>query len=254
VGQKYAENPDTAIPRAIEVFARGFCFTRSITHPYIPEQIDGLWVVRDAPRRHGTYRNEEWIAWRTPPADVDRIARQHTRGRFAVCVLCAADESDAPLRQGYRELNYRLGRTEPLMIHTLQKIPRCQSPARIERVRTPELAERLAKVQRMRPLKPEFLAADSPLREYAALIDDHPIGWVRSVSIGNATWCSSMYVKPPHRRQGIARALLCQMLRDDRAAGAQSAVLLASHVGAKLYPVVGYHHLATLLLYTPKRR
>jgi predicted acetyltransferase len=63
-----------------------------------------------------------------------------------------------------------------------------------------------------------------------------------------------MYVSPPFRRRGIARSLLCQMLHDDRAGGAQTAVLLASHTGAKLYPVVGYEQIGTLLLFTPKKR
>jgi hypothetical protein len=43
------------------------------------------------------------------------------------------------------------------------------------------------------------------------------------------------------------------MLRDDRAAGAKANVLLSSHAGAKLYPVVGYEHVATLLLFNPRR-
>lgn len=38
------------------------------------------------------------------------------------------------------------------------------------------------------------------------------------------------------------------------AAGAERAVLTASHAGAKLYPLVGYRELGTLLLYTPKKR
>lgn len=77
--------------------------------------------------------------------------------------------------------------------------------------------------------------------------------WVRSIGVGDATWCSNIYVKPEFRRRGIARALLSQMLHDDRSAGAQQAVLLASHTGAKLYPVVGYEQIGTLLVYTPPK-
>jgi predicted acetyltransferase len=63
-----------------------------------------------------------------------------------------------------------------------------------------------------------------------------------------------MYVHPVFRRRGIARAMLCRMLQDDRAGGAQNAVLLASHAGAKLYPVVGYEQTGELLLFAPKER
>lgn len=47
--------------------------------------------------------------------------------------------------------------------------------------------------------------------------------------------------------------LLNQMLQDDAAYGARQAVLLASHTGAKLYPVVGYEQIGTLLLYAPEK-
>ena len=66
-----------------------------------------------------------------------------------------------------------------------------------------------------------------------------------------------MYVAPEYRRRGIARVLLrsmlASMLADDRASGAQANVLLASHAGAKLYPVVGYRQIGTLFAFMPKR-
>jgi hypothetical protein len=65
---------------AIEVFARGFCFTRSFTHPYLADRIEELWVVRDAPRKRGDYRREEWIAHGVSPKKIDQLARKHTRG------------------------------------------------------------------------------------------------------------------------------------------------------------------------------
>ena len=79
------------------------------------------------------------------------------------------------------------------------------------------------------------------------------MGWVRSIDVEQATWCSDMYVMPEFRRRGIARAMMAQMLRDDRAHGSKLAVLTASHAGAKLYPIVGYKQIGTLMLYTPKK-
>lgn len=238
---------------AIEVFARGFCFTRSFTHPYLAERIGNIWVVRDAPRNRGNYRREEWIAHGVTPEKIDATARKHTRGKFAICAIHGVNESDQPLRVGFKALNYRLGGTEPVMVHELKRIPRFEAPVEIVRVTTADLAERVNKAAGVRQVLPEHLEKDSPLRQYAALADDKPVGWVRSIDVVGATWCADMYVMPEFRRRGIARAMMAQMLRDDRTNGSKLAVLTASHAGAKLYPLVGYRHIATLMLYTPKK-
>ena len=238
---------------AIEVFARGFCFTRSLTHPYLAERVGQIWVVRDAPRKRGEYRREEWIAYGVTPEEIDETACKHTRGRFAVCAIHGVNESDQPLREGFKALNYRLGGTEPIMVHELKRIPRFDSSVEILRVTTADLAERVNKAARSRQVLSEHLAKDSPLRQYVALVDDKPVGWVRSIDVEQATWCADMYVVPEFRRRGIARAMMAQMLRDDRAHGSKLAVLTASHAGAKLYPIVGYKQIGTLMLYTPKK-
>ena len=247
------KNEVDLLRHAIEVFARGFCFTRSFTHPYLADRVGQIWVVRDAPRKRGEYRREEWIAHGVAPEEIDATARKHTRGRFAVCAIHGVDESDQALRSGFKALGYRLGGTEPVMVHELKRIPRFDSPVEIVRVTAEDLAEQVNKAARFRQILPEHLVNDAPLRQYAALFDDKPVGWVRSIDVGQATWCADMYVMPEFRRRGIARAIMAQMLRDDRVHGSKLAVLTASHAGAKLYPIVGYRQIATLMLYTPKK-
>ena len=243
------------LDRVIEVFARAFCYTRSFTHPYLAERVGPLWVMRDAPRTSGDWRTEEWVAHGVPPAEVDGVARRHTRGRFALCVICSSGEPDAPMRAAFKSLGYRLRATEPMMVHRLARIPRFDAPVSIERVTTQGVADRLAKAARSRQILPEHLHDDSKLRQYVALADDgRPVGWVRSIVVGDATWCSNMYVEPAFRRRGIARAMLSRMLRDDRARGATAAVLSSSHTGAMLYPVVGYEQVATLFLFSPTKQ
>ena len=241
------------IDRAIEVFAGGHCFTRSFTHPYVASRVGPVWVLRDAPRKRPKYRNEEWIATGVAPEEVDRIARKHTRGRFAICAINAVDESDERLRAGFKALGYRLGWTEPFLIHHLRRIQRFVPAVAIERVTTEEMADRLAKAARTRQILPENLGRASRQRQYAAMVDNQLVGWVASIVVGDATWCTNMYVAPAFRRRGIARGMLCRMLRDDRAGGARTAVLLASHTGARLYSAVGYQQIATLLLFTPRK-
>ena len=245
---------NSAIDRAVEVFLQGFSFTRSRTHPYLVERVESVSVLRDAPRKRGDYRSEEWVAHGVAPEEMDRIARENTRGRFSICAISSINEPQEPLRDKFKALGYRLGTTEPLMVNDLSQVPTFESPASIQRVATVELAERLARATRSRPIRPEYFAPESPLRQYGALMDGEVVGWVSSIVVEGATWCSNMYVSPSFRRRGIARSLLGRMLHDDREAGAQMAVLLASHTGAKLYPVVGYEQIGTLFLFTPKKR
>ena len=243
------------IKRAIEAFVRGFTFTRSFTHSYLAERIGSVWVMRDAPRKRPSdyYRREEWVAHGVEPAEVDRIARRETRGGYAICAIRSLDESDAPIRAAYKALGYRLGTTEPLMIHRLRRVPRVPPPYAIRRITTPDLAERLAKAAGARQILAEHLEDDARLRQYVALDGDKPVGWVRSIVAGEATWVSNMHVIPAYRRRGIGRSLLVRMLRDDRAHGAAASVLLSSHTGAMLYPRVGYEQIGELLMFTPKR-
>lgn len=240
--------------RALEVFARGYCFTRSFTHPYEASREGPIWVVRDAPRKRGTYRREEWIAHGVDAGEIHRVARKHTRGQFGICAICATGESDAGIRADFKALDYRLNSTEPVMVHRLRRIPRGVGPVPIERVLTAEMVDRLNKTTRIRQILPEHLFPDAPLRQYAALENGEPVGWVQSIVVDSATWCSNMYVTADARRRGIGRALMCRMLRDDRSNGSELAVLTATHTGALLYTSVGYERIGTLLFYTPKKR
>ena len=263
------------IKQAIEVFVHGVTFTRCFTHPYIGDQLlsepnRSLWVMRDSPRASGKYRIEEWIGYGFAPAEIDQLARAQARGRFTICTILANDQSDEPMRAGFKEMGYRLIATEPFMVHSLGQIPTVDAPAKIERVKTQALADRVNKAAVVRQILPEHLMGDelqkAPLRQYAALIDDEIVGRVGAVMLrrdagedtsedagGDAAWVTRMYVKPEFRRRGIARALLSQMLQDDRAAGAVQSVLMASHTGAKLYSAVGYKQIGMLYIYTPKR-
>jgi GNAT superfamily N-acetyltransferase len=241
---------------AIDAFLRGFCTTKSRTHPYEWRSIDGVWIMRDVPRRNPrNYRKEEWIAYGIDPAAVDRTARRHTRGRFFICAVHGADEPSEPLRDVYKQLGYRLLVTEPFFLHRLKRIPRTPAPVAIRQIRTRALAEQFGKATRTRAIPPEHLDPGAPFRQYVALDGEKIVGWVRSVVAGDhASWCSDMYVRPSHRRRGIGTSLLCKMLRDDRKQGARRSVLLASHTGALLYPRVGYEQIGGLLIFAPRKK
>ena len=239
---------------AIEVFVRGHSAGKSRTFPYEASRIGPLWVMRDAPRRNPRdYRKEEWIAHHVDASEVDAIARREARGRFFVCDVVGEGESDEPTRSAYRSLGYRLLMTEGLFVQRLKRIPKSPAPVAIERVRTPELAARLGKATRTRPIADGLLGDDAPFRQYVALDGEKIVGRVRSVDAVGATWCADMHVNTSHRRRGIGQALLCRMLRDDRARCSKCSVLTATHTGALLYPRVGYERIGTLFVFAPRR-
>lgn len=241
------------IEAAIETFVRGFCFTRSRTHPYVATRIEGVWALRDSPRKNDKgYRREEWVPFCREPAEIDRIVRRHTRGGFVICAIRALDDPLERLRDGYKSIGYRLLGTEPLFTHDLRRIPTPKSPATIKRVLSHADAVVLGKAMRMKPLPTDEIKHGGPVRQYAALIDDEVVGWVSSVAAGKRAWCSNLFVRASLRRRGIGRALMARMLRDDRAAGEQASELLASHSGAMLYPSVGYRQIGELLLFKQK--
>jgi GNAT superfamily N-acetyltransferase len=242
------------IQHAIEVFAKGFALTRSFTFPYQAEQVGPLWLVRDAERKRAAdYRREEWVAVDVVPAEVDAAARSGTRGRFCICAICPAGQSDVPLREGYKSLGYRLNTTEAFMQHRLKGIPRLPNPFPIERVLTEELSDKVTKASGKRQMLPAHLVADAPLRLYTALDDGKPIGWLKSICVESSNWVSNVHVLPRYRRRGIGKSLMAKMLRDDRAHGSQRSILLASHTGALLYDAIGYELLGRLLVFTPKK-
>jgi GNAT superfamily N-acetyltransferase len=244
----------TDIELAMEVFARGFAFTRSATHPCLAERVAGMWVIRDGERKNGRgYRREEWVAHGLAAAEVDASARAGTRGRFCICAIRTPGEPDGPMRMAYKSAGYRLGTTEPFMMHRMGKIPRLAEPLPIERVVTPELAAAYGKAVKRQPLSAESYAPDSPRQTFVALDKDVPVGWVTSIGIADSAWVHNMHVRPTHRRRGIGKSLLAHMLREAKRRGLRRSVLLASHTGALLYPTVGYEQIGELLLFTPRK-
>jgi hypothetical protein len=241
------------LDEAIEVFVQGFCFTRSMTFPYLFDCIEGVWRMYDAPRTRDR-RGEEFVAWGVDPVKVHEIIKHSAGGRYSLCVMRRSDEPAEPIRAGFKALGYRLMSTEKMFVHDLKQIAPAPEPYEVLRVTTDEQAGDLAKAARSRQVLPEHLRMDPPpLRQYMALDGRKPIGWVRSIVAGDATWCSNMYVMEPYRRRGIARSLMTRMLLDDREAGMRASVLLASHTGARMYPVLGYADVGELFLFTPPR-
>ena len=137
------------LEEAIEVFVRGFCFTRSYTYPYVCEKFGPVWVMHDAAGRSPDHvRNTEWVTCGISPSEMDRIAGEHFFGKNALCYARAMDQPDAPLREEFREMGYRLGHTEPFFFHSLKSLPALDCEFSIVRLEDQALADKLAKAAR----------------------------------------------------------------------------------------------------------
>lgn len=97
---------------------------------------------------------------------------------------------------------------------------------------------------------PKYVNAD--WRLYGVRDGDEWAGWVRSIDVGGpARYVAALEVRPEFRRRGHATALMAALLRDDVQEGKSSA-LIASTVGGKLYPSLGYERVGTLDLFSPQ--
>ncbi|RUV13931.1 N-acetyltransferase [Mesorhizobium sp. M7A.T.Ca.TU.009.01.3.1] len=246
---------NSGIEAAVEVFVHGFSADRSRTFPYVASRVGPLWLMRDAERKNPRdYRGEEWVVHDVAAQEADAIVRQHARPGCAISVMIAHQDPDGPTRTAYKALGYRLLRTEGFFVHRLRRIPSPLAVASIERVQTAERAAQLGKIIRRQPIPDDLLGDSAPFRQYVAVDGADIVGRVRSLDAVGATWCSSMYVEPSHRRRGIGQALMSRMLHDDRARGSRYSALAATHAGALLYPRMGYERIGTLLIFASRSR
>ena len=80
------------LTQIVETFARGYCVTRSFTHPYIAKRTGKLWILRDGPRKSGDYRREEFISWGVDPVRLHEQVQQQARGHYCICALHTPEE------------------------------------------------------------------------------------------------------------------------------------------------------------------
>ena len=235
---------------ATRAFVNGFSFTRSYTWPYLVTEENGLFILRDKPRR--SERSIEIVAPDLSPERVLKTLGQIDIAKFALCAIQPTMDVDPAIREIYKRKAFKLGRTEGMFVFPLSRtIPVTESPATIQRARTIEDADRVREVAGSREVLPVHLDDPSdPVRLYFATLDDEVVGWVKSVEAGNGCrWVSNMQVRPAFRRRKIGVALMTHMLRDDAEAGFEHSVLLASHSGALLYAHLGYDRIGTLHLF-----
>jgi GNAT superfamily N-acetyltransferase len=242
---------------ALCVFGQAFADLRSIFYPCKFVQDGFLYAVTDTVPRRTDPRGTEYFVANRDPHEVVAKLREKPRTHYSLSVLHGSDWDLEPVRDRYRGLGFRLLRREPFMQLDLTGVTFADtaSPARIARLTTLYEMERLNAKAGRRQLLPKHLGIDdSLLRVYIATDRSGDLlGWVRSSRIGEFAYVSNMYVREAYRRQGIGRALLNHMLSDDQRLGVKESVLLASMIGATVYPHLGYRQTGTLMIYSPPR-
>jgi predicted N-acetyltransferase YhbS len=237
------------LERATLVFAHGFAFTRSRTHPYIVEQKNGLTVMRDAPRKNGDERNPEYIVVAMTPKQGIAALKMAKFTKGGACVICDNQTDLDPVRDAYKAAGLRLIGRQPFFTADPKTAPVFKSPVLIRRIETAEHADAVKRAAGRRQLLPENLGREDTIRLYAAFNGQSVVGYVSSVPVEHDAWVSNLAVVKEMRGRGIGRALMSFLLQDDAEHGVQTSVLLASGAGARLYPHVGYERIGTLQLF-----
>jgi GNAT superfamily N-acetyltransferase len=232
---------------AIEVFVRAFCIAKSVAHPYVPERIDDVWIMRDGPGRKNPRKIEVVTTGLAPSEVVERI-RKNALGWHFVCEVHSAEQDYNAIRAAYKAAGYRGLSTEWLFHHNLGVIPAFQSDPPVRQIRTQAEADAIPQRSprrfRVSPEKRLFVAWDEA-RDY---------GWVKSIPVGTSAWPADLWVHKDARGKGFGRSLMSVMLQTDKSCGVQDSVLVASSDGARLYPHLGYQRMATLQLFCPMDR
>lgn len=235
------------LERATDVFVEAFSAGRSVVHPYRFVRHGSIWVMRDDPPRRRPRKSEVVVAGATPSEVVAVIEASDLGWHFIADIRpseCDSKEGD----RAYGELGYRRLATEWLFSHDLREIPESECDPTVRLIST---AEAFAAIPQ-RVSQPRKWRADA--RQYAAWDDERDYGWVMSRPTGADSWVEDLFVHADVRRRGFGRALMSRLLRDDREAGIEHSVLVASTAGSHLYPQLGYRQLGVLRIYCPRDR
>lgn len=236
------------LERAFEVVAKGFAACKGLIDPYVAIPLEGGWLLRDGPGRK-VERMRELMVYAMSPVAAVETARLH---RAFVCAYTTPDDEARTISE-YKALGMRLHSREGLFVGETAAAPEYDGP--IARVRDEAGAAAVAKFARTRQIMPKHLVEDdAPIRLYAAFGSDAVVGMVRSVRVGDAAWVSNLSVRADQRGQGLGRALMSAMLRDDARLGIRYSVLLASPAGARLYPHLAYERIGAVAIFTPVKR
>jgi GNAT superfamily N-acetyltransferase len=247
------------IPQTIDVLCAAWAINNNITAPSEVVRFGPLWIVRDANAKPGKARAEEIIAWGVSPTDTMRAVKDYAPpDKYLLEPLIKLDDDIDAINGEYKSLGYKAMSTETLFVCPLRDRKAIPSKWAIHRVANMDEMRRVTTEvlgRARRKLRPQDLTDVRPvMRMYYAQVDGRAVAVARSLMPRRGvSWMHGVHTVEAYRRQGIATALINQVLADDAVLGSKHSALLATPAGAKLYPLLGFQSRAVLQLYAPTR-
>lgn len=160
------------------------------------------------------------------------------------------DEPD--LRGRYEQAGYVCTVTEFLMVLDLAHLP-VETPSHTVGIAGPGDIERLnASDPEPRTWVWPQTIAHPGVRHYFIWHDDRVLARVFNWRCDARTsYVSHLFTDPQHRRRGLGRALMLQLLRDCAVQGDRWSVLVSSEEGYPLYRNLGYETLGRIFIFEP---
>lgn len=211
-------------------------------HPYLPQRLDGIWILADAPGNRDP-RSTEVVSDSANPTRTVRQIEELEIGRHFIAAISDLSANLQEVKAEYKSLGYRLMKTEGFYVHTMQSIPEFESDPQVRLVVS---RAELGSIPRQPWQRRHF---DPRHRFFCAWDDTVVYGWVTSIPYEDMAWVSGLYVREEYRNRGFGKALMSALLREDRKCGVQRSVLLSSRAGARVYPSLGYNLIGNLQLY-----
>lgn len=203
--------------------------------------------MADAPGKREP-RVTEVVACGIDPIEAVNVIRAAGIGRHFYCHIHPVDDDFDEIRQTIKSLGYRATSSGEVFAHPLDLIPVIASEPAVRPVRDEETWASIRQVAG----HPRRLSQG--VRLYSVWDERRDYGWVKSVPVGSIGWVADLFVYREFRGRGYGRSLMSRLLQDDRAAGLQASVLIASKAGARLYPHLGYRQIGVIQMFCPSRR
>ncbi|MBP7998772.1 MAG: GNAT family N-acetyltransferase [Chloroflexi bacterium] len=196
-------------------------------------------------------RDHEFFIYRTPVAAAVAQVRALVSGTNHWLGVAHLPEED--VAREYAAADYFPSVLETLMVRPPAPVMVTPLPAgmKCQPVSTWAQADWYNRTQKRQAIHPAELE-ERRLRYYLIFMGLVPIARGRLVLLdGGISSLDGIHVHVAHRRQGIGRALVTQMLSDAAAAGHALNVLSSSEMGYGLYQQLGYQESLKLTLFDP---
>lgn len=236
----------TQVQRVITAFVQGWFIARGKGCSALQQQ-GNAWHVHYGVPMGGC--DHEIFVYDVPVPEAARLARQWTRN--APHYLGVLHEFGDPVVAEVAAAGYALSVIETLMLRPTLPLTPAPLPEgmTLQQVTTLQQADWYNQLQKRAAIAPAELE-ETRLRYYLVYQGMVPVARGRLVLLDEGVFClDGIHTLATHRRRGIARAMVTQMIVDAAAAGHVAGVLSSSDMGYALYQQLGYQNILQLTIF-----